>query len=46
MNRPRPTLYDLYTYAYLIVREHRETIAEVTTLIAGFIVFILLLAIL
>ena len=46
MNRPRPTLYDLYTYAYLIVREHRETIAEVATLIAGFIVFILLLAIL
>jgi hypothetical protein len=46
MNRPRPTLYDLYTYAYLIVREHRETIAEVTTLILGFIVFILLLAIL
>jgi len=46
MNPPRPTLYDLYTYAYLIVREHRETIAEVTTLILGFIVFILLLAIL
>jgi hypothetical protein len=46
MNRPRPTLYDLYTYAYLIVREHRETIAEVTTLILGFIVFILLLAVL
>ena len=46
MNRPRPTLYDIYTYAYLIVREHRETIAEVTTLILGFIVFILLLAIL
>lgn len=46
MNRPRPTLYDLYTYAYLVVREHRQTIAEVTTLIAGFIVFILLLAVL
>ncbi len=46
MNRPRPTLYDLYTYAYLIVREHRKTISEVTTLILGFIVFILLLAIL
>ena len=46
MNRPRPTLYDLYTYTYLTVREHRETIAEVTTLILGFIVFILLLAIL
>jgi hypothetical protein len=46
MNRPRPTLYDLYTYAYLTVREHRETIAEVITLILGFIVFILLLAIL
>jgi hypothetical protein len=46
MNRPRPTLYDLYAYAYLIVRERRETIAEVTTLILGFIVFILLIAIL
>ena len=45
MNRPRPTLYDLYTYAYLTVREHRETIAEVLTLIAGFIVFILLLVV-
>jgi len=46
MNRPRPTLYDLYTYAYLVIREHRDAIAEVTTLILGFIVFILLLAIL
>ena len=45
MNRPRPTLYDLYTYAYLVIREHRETIAEVTTLIVGFIVFILLLVV-
>jgi len=45
MNRPRPTLYDLYTYAYLVVREHRETIAEVLTLIVGFIVFILLLVV-
>lgn len=46
MNRPRPTLYDLYTYAYLVIREHRETIAEVLTFIVGFIVFILLLAVL
>lgn len=45
MNRPRPTLYDLYTYAYLVVREHRETIAEVLTLIVGFIVFILFLVV-
>lgn len=45
MNRPRPTLYDLYTYAYLVIREHRETIAEVLTLIVGFIVFILLLVV-
>jgi hypothetical protein len=46
MNRPRPTLYDIYTYAYLVIREHRDAIAEVLTLIVGFIVFILLLAIL
>jgi hypothetical protein len=45
MNRPRPTLYDLYTYAYLVIREHRETIAEVLTLIVGFIVFILFLVV-
>ena len=45
MNRPRPTLYDLYTYAYLVIREHRQTITEVLTLIVGFIVFILLLVV-
>ena len=45
MNRPRPTLYDLYTYASLVIREHRETIAEVLTLIVGFIVFILFLVV-
>jgi hypothetical protein len=45
MNRPRPTLYDLYTYAYLVIREHRDAIAEVLTLIVGFIVFILLLVV-
>jgi hypothetical protein len=45
MNRPRPTLYDLYTYAYLVIREHRETIAEVLTLIFAAIVFILLLVV-
>lgn len=45
MNRPCPTLYDLYTYAYLVIREHRETIAEVLTLIVGFIVFILFLVV-
>jgi hypothetical protein len=45
MNRPRPTLYDLYTYTYLVIREHRDAIAEVLTLIVGFIVFILLLVV-
>lgn len=45
MKRPSPTLYDIYTYVYLTIREHRETIAELLTLILGFIVFILLMAV-